>query len=45
MSDHSELKRLAEAATPGPWYQHDGIMQVLSHDCETVSVHKELCHE
>ena len=36
MTDHSELKRLAEAATPGPWYQHGGIMQVLSHDCETV---------
>ena len=36
MTDNSELKRLAEAATPGPWYQHGGIMQVLSHDCETV---------
>ncbi|MQT83964.1 hypothetical protein GHN92_05195 [Pseudomonas sp. FSL R10-2964] len=36
MSDYSELKRVAEAATPGPWYQHGGIMQVLSHDCETV---------
>ncbi len=36
MSDYSKLKELAEAATPGPWYQHGGIMQVLSHDCETV---------
>ena len=36
MTDNTELKRLAEAATPGPWYQHGGIMQVLSHDCETV---------
>lgn len=36
MTDFTELKRLAEAATPGPWYQHGGIMQVLSHDCETV---------
>ena len=36
MTDYSVLKRLAEAATPGPWYQHGGIMQVLSHDCETV---------
>lgn len=36
MTDYTELKRLAEAATPGPWYQHGGIMQVLSHDCETV---------
>lgn len=36
MTDYSELKRLAEAATPGPWYQHGGIMQVLNHDCETV---------
>ena len=27
MSDHSELKRLAEAATPGPWVKTvDGVM-------------------
>ncbi|WP_341519851.1 ead/Ea22-like family protein [Pseudomonas sp. G.S.17] len=36
MTDRTELKRLAEAATAGPWYQHGGIMQVLNHDCETV---------
>lgn len=29
MSDHSELKRLAEAATPGPWVKTiDGVMPV-----------------
>lgn len=36
MTDYTELKRLAEAATPGPWYQHGGIMQVLNDGCETV---------
>ena len=36
MTDNTELKRLAEAAPEGPWYQHGGIKQVLNHDCETV---------
>ncbi|WP_248769089.1 hypothetical protein [Pseudomonas sp. MWU12-2345] len=36
MTDYTELKRLAEAAPAGPWYQHGGIKQVVNHDCETV---------
>jgi len=36
MTDNTELKRLAEAAPEGTWYQHGGIKQVLNHDCETV---------
>lgn len=36
MTENTELKRLAEAAPEGPWYQHGGIKQVLNHDCETV---------
>ncbi|WP_426100125.1 ead/Ea22-like family protein [Pseudomonas sp. PSPC3-3] len=36
MADYTELKRMAEAAPEGPWYQHGGIKQVVNHDCETV---------
>ena len=36
MTDRTELKRLAEAAPVGPWYQHGGIKQVVDRDCEAV---------
>ncbi|WP_053183569.1 hypothetical protein [Pseudomonas thivervalensis] len=36
MTGHTELKRLAEAAPAGPWYQHGGIKQVVDRDCEAV---------
>ena len=36
MTDYAELKRLAEAAPAGPWYQHGGIKQVVDRDCEAV---------
>ena len=40
MTDHQELKRLAEAATPGPWYVQYG--DDASHRCMTaVSTHNK----
>lgn len=36
MTDYTELKRLAEAAPAGPWYQHGGIKQVVDRNCEAV---------
>jgi len=46
MSDYSELKRLAEAATPGPWIaensRHEGSINALDRHIGMVSMHAKV---